>query len=212
MTRTVTTTTAEDEAITHSYQQSQKGLAGVPPIVETEAQYFERMVHNSTLGPMVFMHTQTKNADLVVSLSSIPEANRPAAKADIDAVIVTHGGTVPATAFTYLWSSNTAAPPRVNSVELDATEANHSTVTKLTFDDMDSTNVSRMNSLLGIKINTLIRLEDAASVANFVQVLTTGTPIQRQGADGFVELPVKIHSKGGSFAALDTLPLKCTFI
>lgn len=212
-TRTITTTTAEDEAITYSYQQSQK-MAGQPgmPAGETEAQYFDRMVHNM-LGAMTAQHAQAKNTVLVTDLSTIPEANRPAAQADINAVIVQYGGTVGVQTLTYQWSANTAAPPRVNSIEIDATEANFATLSKITFDDMDASTppVSRMTSLLTTKVNTLIRVEDAANAANYLQLLTTATPIQRQGADGYVEMAAKFHSKGGSFAGLDTKPLKITF-
>lgn len=211
-TRTITTTAAEDEAITYSYQQSQKGVLGAPPQTgETETQFFERMVHASTIGPMTFQNQQAKTTVITTDLSTIPEAEQPAAKAEIDAVIIAHGGTVTATSLTYQWSANTAAPPRVNSLELDVNEANFTAVAKLTFDDKDAGNVVRMGSLLGTKANTLIRLEDVANAANFVAVITTGTPIQRQGADGFVELPVRFQAKGGTFAGLDTKPLKCTF-
>src|SRR5262252_2266751 len=106
---TITTTTPEDEAIAYAYQQSQRPMLGAPPTsappaAETEAEFFQRMVAQFTIAPMVTRHTEAKNTELVESLNTIPEANRPAAKTDIENVITTHGGTVPLHDTRYGWS------------------------------------------------------------------------------------------------------------
>ena len=222
-TRTVETTAAEDEAITYAYQQSQKpGLGGVPIATtamdpmpkaadETEAQFFQRMTQQTTIGPIVMQHNHAKNTELLASMNSIPPENREAAQADIEAVITAQGGTVPLHDVTYLFSSNTAAPPRAQSVEANVNDTNLATVTKLTFDNEDAENVAQKARLLALKVNTLIRLEDAETPANFLQVILTAVPLEKQPADPYVEMTVAFHSRGGSFATLDTKPVACTF-
>lgn len=211
---TVVTNTEQDEAIAAAHQQSLKPPIGMiePPPVTTIQEFFQARTISGTVLPMVAIHRTTKNTNLVVSLDSVPPENRAAAQHDIEAVIAQYGGAVPATTLTYQWSANTAAPPRNLSCELDATEANWATqISKLTFHHLDAGSTDRMATLMAVKLNTLIRLTDAANAANFVAVLTTGAPIQRQGSNGYVELPVKFSQKGGSFSALDTKPLTCTF-
>jgi len=210
---TITTTPTEDEAIEHAYQQAQKpALPGMtPPPVGTVEEFFQQRVTQTTVATMVSLHLSAKNTTLVDSLMTVPEANRPAAKADIEAVIMQHGGTVPVTDTTYLWSTNTAAPPRNNSIEADVSAANLASLTKLTFHYLDADSVNRMTSLMAVTVNTLIRIEDAANAANFLQTILRAAPIQRQGADGYVEMPVSFQHLGGSFAALDTKRMTCTF-
>lgn len=213
-TRTIETTASEDEAIAYAHQQTQKplGMIGVPPpTTETEAEFFQRMTAQGTIRPMVDQYTQVKNAEVISSLNSIPPENRDEAQAEIEAVITTHGGAVPIHELTYLWSSNTAAPPRDNSIEVNATDANFAQVTKIFFDDLDAGNVSRLQSLLALKVNTLIRIEHPVHQMNFLQVVTTGAPIERQPADPYIEIPVVFHTRGGSLATYDTQPLTCTF-
>jgi hypothetical protein len=108
-----------------------------------------------------------------------------------------------------LWSTSTAPPPRDQSVELDVTQANVTTVTKLFFDYLDANNGDQMNALLALPVSTFVRIEDAATATNFVLVITTAAPIQRQGADGHVEIAVQYRQHSGSLA--DTLPMTCTF-
>jgi hypothetical protein len=217
---TVTTTPAEDDAITFAYDDSQRSpgsaFAGAPPFsppppgtTETIQQFFDRMAHLSTVSPMLTRHQGVKNSELIGTLQTIPEANRPAARTDIEAAIVAHGGTVELRECRYLWSTNTAAPPRNNSIEADATWANIATVTKLTFYYLDADNVNRMSTLMAIAIGTLVRIEDAANMSNFLKATTTAAPIQRQGANGYVEIAVKFGLSGGALA--DTLPMKTTF-
>lgn len=226
-TRTITTTAAEDEAIAYAHAQSQKPpaaaaptpkVAPVPPPLpapappgETEAEYFDRMTRYATVGPMVSRHDAAKNSEFLVAFASVPPENQEAAQKQIEAVIVAQGGAVSARSARYLWSSNTAAPPRTQSVEADVTDANLATVKKLTFDDVDADNVSQMKALMALAVNTLIRIEDAANPANFLAAILNAPPIQRQGADGYVEFPVAFSSRGGSFATLDTKPVTCTF-
>jgi hypothetical protein len=217
---TVTTTSAEDEAITFAYDDSQRtpgsALAGAPPFgppppgtTETIQQFFDRMAHISTVSPMLIRHQSVQNAELISTLGTIPEANRSAAKNDIEAVIVQHGGTVELHECRYLWSTNTAAPPRNNSIEANVTWANIATVDKLTFYYLDADAIDRMSTLMAIAVGTLVRIEDVANMANFLKVTTTAAPIQRQGANGYVEIAVKFELSGGTLA--DTLPMKTTF-
>jgi hypothetical protein len=219
---TVTTTAAEDDAITFAYDESQRApgsaLAGAPPFsppppgtTETVQQYFDRMAHISVVSPMLSRHQGVKNAELIGTLETIPEANRPAARTDIETVIVQHGGTVKLRECRYLWSTNTAAPPRNNSIEADVTWANIATLTKLTFYYLDADNVNRMSGMMSdTPVGTIVRIEDVANpTANFLKATTTALPIQRQGANGYVELAVKFDQSGGTLA--DTLPMTTTF-
>jgi hypothetical protein len=218
---TVTTTPAEDDAITFAYDDSQRSpgsaLSGAPPFsppppgtTETIQQFFDRMAHISTVSPMLVRHQGVKNSELIGTLETIPEANRPAARTDIEATIVAHGGTVKLTKCRYLWSTNTAAPPRNNSIEADATWANIATMTKLTFYYLDADAVDRMTTLMALAVGTIVRIEDvAAPTTNFLKVTTTAVPIQRQGANGYVEIAVKFGQSGSALA--DTLPMNATF-
>jgi hypothetical protein len=207
---TIATTTAEDEAIAAAHQRSQRPLPMFPPPpAETVETYFQRMTSSGTVAPMVAQHQQEKNDELLTTLGTIPEANRAAAKTEIEAVVVEHGGTVPLTTATYLWSTSTAPPPRNQSVELNVTQANIATVTLLYFDYLDANNGDQMNALLALAGSTFVRIEDAATPANFLEVVTTAAPIQRQGADGHVEIAVQYRQHGGSLG--DTLPMTCTF-
>src|SRR4029453_6463630 len=96
---TITTTSTEDAAIDHAYQQAQKpALPGMlPPPVGTIEEFFQQRITTTTVATMVALHRSAKNTTLVDSLMTVPEATRPAAKADIEAVIMQHGGTVPVT-------------------------------------------------------------------------------------------------------------------
>lgn len=222
---TITTTAAEDEAIQYSYEQSQKpglpGTAAMPPpgtalmsesrATETPEVYFDRRTHESTIGPMVAMHKTAKNTELVSSLSTIPPENRDAAQKDLEDLVVKHGGTVELSTVRYKWSKNTAAPPSANSVELDKTDANVATITKFTAHYLDADAKDRMTQLLAVAANTPIRVEDPANVATFVQLVTSGPPIQRQGANGYVEFPVTYSAHSGLLAPLDGLPVNVSF-
>jgi len=211
---TITTTPTQDDAITYAYQQAQKPMIpGLPPPTSaaTVDAFFQERVAQTTVAAMMAQHQAAKNADLVASLQTVPEANRPAALDDMKAVIVQHGGTVKITDAVYLWSTNTAAPPRNNSIEANVTDANLATVTKLTFHYLDADNVDRMNSLMALAVNAIVRIEDAANAANFLQTILTAAPIQRQGANGYVEMTVQCQQRGGSFATLDTKRMSCTF-
>jgi hypothetical protein len=208
---TIATTTAEDDAIAAAHQRSQRPPPGPfpPPPVESVEAYFQRMTSHSTVAPMVSQHQQEKNAELLSTFATIPEANRDAAHADMEAVVVEHGGTVKLKTATYLWSTSTAPPPRNQSVEIDVTQANVATVTMLWFDYLDANNGDQMNALMALAVSTFVRIEDAATPANFLQVVTTAAPIQRQGADGHVEIAVQYRQHGGVLG--DTLPMTCTF-
>jgi len=214
---TVTTTAAEDDAIHYAYQQSQKppilGMPGNPvtPAAETEAQFFDRMVHQGVIAPMGAQQRAASQAELSAMLGTIPPENQAAAVEDIAVVVEEHGGTVPLHEARYLYSNSTAPPPRDLSVEVDATDANFAQVTKIFFDHLDADSHNRMSSLMGLVTGTVIRLADAANAATFLQVFTKGAPIQRQGADGHVEIAVQFSQRGGSFATLDTKPLTVTF-
>lgn len=212
---TITTTATEDAAIDFAYEQAQKPPPGLltPPIPPppTVAAFFQLRVTSSAVAPLVAVHQAAQTAELVGALASVPAENRAAAQKEIEAVIVEQGGAVKVRSARYLWSSNTAAPPRVNSVEADATDANLATLGTLTFDDLDADNVTQMAALLALPVNTLIRIEDAADPANYLVTILHAAPIQRQGADGYVELLVTFSSRGGTFAALDTKPVTCAF-
>lgn len=206
----IQTTTAEDEAIHAAYQHSQRPHPPFPPpAVETVEAYFQRMTLTSTVTPMVSQHQQAKNAELLTTFATIPEANRDAAQADLEAVVVEHGGTVTLKAATYLWSTSTAPPPRTQSIEINVTQTNIAQVTVMWFDNLDANNADQMNALMALAVSTLIRIEDTANPANFLQVFTAAVPIQRQGADGHVEIAVQYQQHGGSLG--DTLPMACTF-
>src|SRR4030095_4956659 len=111
-------------------------------------------------------------------------------------------GTVKLTKCRYLWSTNTAAPPRNNSIEANVTWANIATVDKLTFYYLDADAVDRMTTLMAITVGTIVRIEDVAGpTANFLKVTTTAVPIQRQGANGYVEIAAKFESSGGARGA-----------
>src|SRR3954468_9580345 len=96
---TIQTTTAEDDAITYTYDESQRlpgsalGPPGPTPPSETIQSFFDRMVHAATVTPMLSRHQGAKNAELIGTLETIPEANRPAARVEIEATIKSHGGT-----------------------------------------------------------------------------------------------------------------------
>jgi hypothetical protein len=206
---TISTTTAEDDAIGAAYQRSQRTPPGPGPPAETIEAYFQRMTTHSTVTPMVMQHQQEQNAELLSTFATIPEANRAAAKADVEAVVIEHGGTVTLKTATYLWSTSTAPPPRAQSVELNVTQANIATVTLLYFDYLDANNADQMNALMALAVSTFVRIEDAATATNFLEVITTAAPIQRQGADGHVEIAVQYRQHGGTLG--DTLPMTCTF-
>jgi hypothetical protein len=210
---TITTTADEDAAITWANQQSQRALIGspAPPVAKTDAAFFQQSVQQSTLDPLSQRYRDAQSTELIATLNTIPPANRPAARIDIETAIEAHGGTAPLHQATYFWSTSTAPPPRVQSVEVDATEANFSTVMKIYFDDLDTANVSHMTDLLALKLGTIIRLVDPANAANLLEVVTIATPIQRQGADGHVEIAVRFNQKSGTLLPLDTHPLTCTF-
>jgi hypothetical protein len=208
---TIATTTTEDDAIAAAHQRSQRTPPGPfpPPPPETVEAYFQRMTSTSTVAPMVSQHQQEKNTDILATLGTIPEANRAAAKADIEAVVIEHGGTVILKTATYLWSTSTAPPPRNQSVELNVTQANIATATLVWFHYLDANNGDQMNALMALPVSTFVRIADAANAANFIEVVTTAAPIQRQGADGHVEIAVQYRQHGGSLG--DTLPMTCTF-
>jgi hypothetical protein len=211
---TITTTTTEDDAINYAYQQAQKPpMPGLPPstAAATVAAFFQERVQKTTVAPMVSQYQSAKNVELVSTFATIPEANRPAAQKDIEAVVVEHGGTVTIKSAPYLWSTNTAAPPRNNSIEADVNDANLATLTKLTFHYLDADNVNQMNALMALEVNALIHIEDATNPANFLQTLLKAPPIQRQGANGYAEMSVTFQRRGGSFAALDTKKMTVTF-
>jgi hypothetical protein len=215
---TVQTTSAEDDAIIFAYDESQRtpggALAGPAPPPsgdpETIQQFFDRMTHISTVSPMVTRHQSVKNMELISTLETIPEENRPAASIEIQATIVAHGGTVPLHECRYLWSTNTAAPPRNNSIEANVAWASIATVDKLTFYYLDADAVDRMNTLMALAVGTIVRIQDVANPSvNFLKITTMAPPIQRQGANGYVEISVKHVLHGGALA--DTLPMTTTF-
>jgi hypothetical protein len=209
---TITTTTAEDDAIQYAYQQALKQPAGRPPplppvtVPATVEAFFQQQTMIGTVAPMVTAYQQARNVELVSMLGTIPPENRPAAQAAIEDVVEDHGGTVTARELAYLWSTNTAAPPRNNSAEADVSAANLATIRKLTFDHRDADGVDRMASLMALATSTLIRLEAGA---NMLQVVTTAAPVQRQGADGYVEFAVQFSQSAGTLA--DTARLAVTF-
>jgi hypothetical protein len=209
---TITATAAEDDAITYAYQQSQDPAAMVkPPPGETIAAFFDRMVHTGTLGAMGASYQAVQNAELVTMLGTIPEANRQAAKKDIEAAVVAHGGTVTLTATQYKWSKSSAPPPTAQSVEMNVSDANMATVSKLYFHYLDGGGVDRMSALMAMASGTVIRIEDPANSSIFLQVMTTAAPIQRQGANGHVEFAVKFSLSAGALAPLDGTLVDVTF-
>jgi hypothetical protein len=213
-TRSVDTTTSEDESIAYSYTQWQK-MGSMPigppgtPLPTTEAQYFQAMTNQGTVTPMVALHQRAKNDDLIKTLGTIPPEQQAAAKADIETVVVQHGGSLPLRTAKWQMSTNTAPPPRTKSLELNVTQANIATVNKLTFDYLDADGVDRMAALMLIASGTLVKITDAANAANFVQALTMGIPVQRQGANGYAEFTVYYKGHGGTLA--DLLPMTVTF-
>jgi hypothetical protein len=213
---TVQTTTTEDDAITYAYQQSQSVPLFGSPVpgrrdVETIEAFFDRMTHHSVVSPMVTRQQSVKTTDLLTTLGTIPPENREAAQRDIEVVVVEHGGTVPLTAATYQWSKSSAPPPSTQSVEMDVSDANVVTVTKLYFHYLDANGIDRMMGLMAIPVNTAIRIEDPDNPSTFLLVVTTAAPIQRQGADGHVEFVVVFSAAGGILGPLDGLPVTVTF-
>lgn len=208
----IVTTAAEDDAITYAYQQSQDPAAMVPaPAGETITAFFDRSVHASTIAAMVGGYQSVQNTELIATLTTIPAANRPAAKVEIEGVVVKHGGTVALNAGQWKWSKSSAPPPTVQSVEMNVTDANMATVSKLFFHYLDAGGVDRMAGLMAIAIGSVIRIEDPANGSVFLQVITTAAPIQRQGANGHAEFAVKFSLSAGGLAALDGKPVDVTF-
>jgi hypothetical protein len=208
---TIQTTTAEDEAITYSHQQSQRPLPGMPPgiappPVETIEDYFQRMTQASTVQAMVVTHNQAKNTELVATLGTIPPENRDAAQEDLDALVVQHGGTVKIRKATYLWSDSLTPPPPDQTVMLDVAQADYTPVTKVFFDDQDTAGVSQREGLLALTSGMLVRIEDPRDKTFFLTLLMTGVPV---AGTGYVELPVRYHQSGGPLAA--AWPMICTF-
>jgi len=210
---TIVTTDAQDDAIAWAHAQSQKPPAPpMPPTVPpatTVDEFMQAQTIALTVEPMVMRHESAMLTEDIAAINSVPEENKAAFRADMEASIQEHGGSVPASTLSYLWSANTAAPPRNLSIEIDQPEAKWDQLTKLTFYDLDAGSVDRAAMLLAVAVNTIIRLEDAANPANFVMALVTAAPIDR--ANNFVEFPARFNSKGGSFAALDAQPLTVTF-
>jgi len=176
-----------------------------PPLQETVQQFFQRMTIAQTVTPMVRVFTAAENTKLIKSIESIPPENRETALVEIEEVITESGGTVVEDQFDYLWSTSTAAPPRVNSIEVDQATANFANISKIWFDNLDKDGIDQMDKLMVIPVNSLILIENATTPSNYLQVLTTSNPIQRQGADGHVEIPCKFSKSGGTLA--DTISL-----
>jgi hypothetical protein len=206
---TISTTAAEDDAITYSYQQSQRGnvLGGPPPPVQTVEEFFQDRTAHAAIGPMVTVHQQAKNTELLASFDTIPPENRPAATSDLEALVVQHGGTVKIRDATYLWSDLLVAPPPDKTVLMDVSQAEATPVTKLFFDDQDHAGVIQREGLLALGPNVLVRIEDPRQTAYFFAFVTTGAPV---AGIGYVELPVRFHQSGGPLAA--GWPMTCTFV
>jgi hypothetical protein len=210
---TIQTTPAEDDAIAYGHQQSQRPMPGLapppgtpPPPVETVEAYFQRMTQQATLTPMVLTHQQAKNTELLKTLDTIPPENRPAARTEIESVIVTHGGAVKVREATYLWSDTLTPPPPDKTVTIDVSQADLTPVTKVFFDDQDNAGVSQRGGLLALTTETMVRIEDPNNAAHFLLLITTGAPV---AGTGYVELPVRYHQSGGPLAA--AWPMTCTF-
>jgi len=216
---TIVTTDAQDDAIAWAHAQSLKppeGFVTAPQVVPlatttTVEEFMQAQTIALTVEPMAMRQQSAMMAEDLAAFQSVPDENKAAFRADVEASVQAYGGTVPASTLSYLWSANTAAPPRDLSVELDQGEAKWPELTKLTAHSLDAQSVDRMAMLMAVAANTVVRIEDAASPANFVVVLITGAPIQRQGADGYVEFPAVFNQRGGTFAALDAQPLTLTF-
>jgi hypothetical protein len=211
---TIETTASEDEAITYAYQQSQRPGMG-PPVsppgraaapVETVDEYFQRMTKATTVQSMVITHNQAKNAELLVTLDTIPPENRDAAQADLHALVKQHGGTVKLKKATYLWSDAVTLPPPDQTVIGNVAQADWTLVTKVCFDDEDNAGTSQREGLLGLMPNTTVRIEDARDPTFFVTLILTDQPVAQTG---YVELPVRYYQNGGPLAA--AYPMNCTF-
>lgn len=198
----IVTTDEQDAALTWQYEQLLNPPATMPPTVpppDTQLDYLQQQVSHLVLDPMVVQYESAQAAQLVSLVATIPPENRAAAFDDIQVVVDEHGGTPVFRDVPYLWSTSTAPPPRVNSIEADATQPNMAAVTKVFFDDLDANGVSRMDALMGILIGSILRI---ANGANVLRVRTRAAPIQRQGADGHVEILVQLESFAGTFADL----------
>jgi hypothetical protein len=92
----LTTTPEQDAGIKYAYDQAQAQppLPGVPPIVETQAEYLTRRITDAVLTPMVYDYDRAVDASILGSMYTIPPPNRPQARTDIETVIVDAGGTI----------------------------------------------------------------------------------------------------------------------
>ena len=200
---TITTTDEQEAALQWAYQQQIEmsrlpGVSVQPPA--TVAAFLQQQVDLQVLNVNVVNYNTEQGAELIAMVATVPPANRAAAIEDIEDVVTEHGGTAPFRNVPYLWSTNTAAPPRVSSIEADQTQANMATVSKLTFDDLDADGGMQMAALMAIPAGSTIRVLDPANAANALTVRSTAAAIQRQGADGFVEIAVAFISFSGTFA------------
>jgi hypothetical protein len=199
---TIVTTDEQEAALAWQYDLLLHPPATMPPTSPppaTQADYLQQLVSHQVLDPMVVQYGNAQAAQLVSLVATIPPENRAAAFEDIEVVVDEHGGTPLFRDVPYLWSVSTAPPPRVNSIEVDVTQPNMATVSKIFFDDRDAGNVVRMDALMAIRLGSTLRLANGATL---LRVRTTAAPIQRQGADGHVEIAVQLVEFVGTFADL----------
>lgn len=84
---TIITTREQEAALTYSFDNfAAEG--------QTKAQYLQERVSHMVLEPMVIDFNNSKTIALDESIATIPEENEAKAKAEIEAVIVSNGGTL----------------------------------------------------------------------------------------------------------------------
>lgn len=84
---TITTTRQQEIDLKFSYDQF--GAEG-----QTQQQFFQQRINVGVLAPMGDFRIQQQTTNLTASIETVPESNEDAFNADLEALIIEHGGTI----------------------------------------------------------------------------------------------------------------------